>query len=278
MDDHSICSINGKIVDQRQAFLPLSSIEAQYGFGVYENIKVRNNIVYFVKEHIARLIHSATCIGLEHRFSKEKISDHLNAYKNRLNIDSCNLKLILLGEKLPKESRLIIMASSPFYPKREWYRTGVTLKSDKYERFMPQAKTLNMLPSYIFYKNDKRHGHYDSLLIDMSGNVLEGTRTNVFFIEGKNIYHPPTGKILVGVTMMSIKCVLEKYGFKFTEKEIPLSSISKYEGMFLSSTSSKILPICKVDDMSLTIPDSLHEIIKIYNEAVDQCKGRFDLL
>ena len=278
MDDISICSIDGQIVDKKQAVLPLSSIEAQYGFGVYENIKVRNNTTYFVKEHVVRLLHSAICIGLKHNFSKEKISDYLEAYKNRLNIDSCNLKLLLLGGQSPEESRLVIMSFSPFYPKREWYRSGVTLKSYKYERFSPQAKTLNMLPSYIFYKNAKSHGHYDALLTDTSGNVLEGTRTNIFFIDGKNICHPPIEKILEGVTMLSLKVVLTKQGFKFIEKEIPLSSINKYEGMFLSSTSSKILPVRKLDDMVLQIPESHYEIIKIYDEALDRSQGMFDLL
>ena len=63
MDDYSVCSINGQIVDEKLAVLPISSIEAQYGFGVYENIKVRKNIIYFVREHIDRLLHSANRIG-----------------------------------------------------------------------------------------------------------------------------------------------------------------------------------------------------------------------
>jgi len=278
MDDYSVCSINGQIVDEKLAVLPISSIEAQYGFGVYENIKVRKNIIYFVREHIDRLLHSANCIGLGHPFSKEIISRDIQAYKERLNKDSYNLKLLLLGGRSPEETRLVIMAFAPFFPKREWCKSGVTVETQVYERFMPQAKTLNMLPSYIFYKNAKNHGHYDALLIDNDGNVLEGTRTNVFFIEGKNIYHPPFKKILEGVTMMSLKQVLTKHGFKFTEKEIPLKNIGKYEGMFLSSTSSKILPVRKVDDITLSIPDSLHEIIKIYDEALDRSQGKFDLL
>ncbi len=279
MNDFSIFSINGKIVDKKQAILPIDSIEVQYGFGVYENIKVRNKIAYFVYEHINRLTHSGKCIGLEHNFSKEKIFDYIEEYKKRINIDSCNLKLLLLGGRLPVESQLVIMASAPFYPKRDWYRDGITLKSYIHERYMPQAKTLNMLPSYIIYKDAKSLGHYDALLIDNHENVLEGTRTNVFFINDKNIYHPPISKILEGVTMISLKKVLLKHSFKFIEREIPLNAIHKYEGMFLSSTSSKILPVRQVDNMKFeNIAKSIIELSHLYDEALEKCRGDFKLL
>ena len=270
MEKIPICSINGRIVDKNQAVLSLQSIEAQYGFGVYENIKVRKNVVYFVDEHIERLLHSAKCIALSHGFTSSHIYKDLLAYKTALRIDSYNLKLLLLGGKSEKESQLVILAALPKYPKKQWYRDGVSVVSYQHERFMPEAKTLNMLPSYFFYKKAASRGHYDAILLDDKNHVIEGTRTNIFFIKGKKIYHPPIKKILLGVTMMTLKRVLAKNGFNFEEKEVGLKEIIKYDGMMLTSTSSKILPVCKVDDVRMPIPESLRDIIKIYDAALPE--------
>ena len=70
--------------------------------------------------------------------------------------------------------------------------------------------------------------------------------------------------------MMTLKRVLAKNGFNFEEKEVGLKEIIKYDGMMLTSTSSKILPVCKVDDVRMPIPESLRDIIKIYDAALPE--------
>jgi len=42
-----------------------------------------------------------------------------------------------------------------------------------------------MLPSYIAYRDARKAGAYDALLINRQGNVTEGTRTNFFTIKAK---------------------------------------------------------------------------------------------
>ena len=66
-------SRNYEILPMEEAVIPLASVEYSYGFGVYENLKVRNAITYFLNEHMDRLDVSARIIGLEHAFAKKKI-------------------------------------------------------------------------------------------------------------------------------------------------------------------------------------------------------------
>ena len=48
--DFKYFSQNGKILPIEQAVIPISNIEYSYGFGVYENIRISNGTVYFLKE------------------------------------------------------------------------------------------------------------------------------------------------------------------------------------------------------------------------------------
>lgn len=51
--------VNGEIVDAAQAVLPVQDKELQYGFGVYESLRVIQGRVIYVEDHISRLFYSA---------------------------------------------------------------------------------------------------------------------------------------------------------------------------------------------------------------------------
>ena len=66
--DFKYFSKNGELLPVEDAVVPLANIEYQYGFGVYETIRVVHGTPYFLKDHLERLQESARLIGLEHSF------------------------------------------------------------------------------------------------------------------------------------------------------------------------------------------------------------------
>src|SRR3989344_6705149 len=140
---------NGQLIPAAEAKIPVDNIEWTYGFGVYENLKVRNNKIYFVDKHIHRLFESARLIGLEHGFDKKKMKKWIKELKDKNEAASANIKILLIGGKKPN---LYIMTLAPKFLDRNAYTQGVHTITREYERYLPQAKTLNMLPSYLFFR------------------------------------------------------------------------------------------------------------------------------
>ncbi len=255
--------------------MPLSNIEFSYGFGVYENIKVRNGVVYFVKQHLKRLQKSAEIIGLTHPFSNNEIERFIFELLEKLELTregSCNIKMLLIGGTEPQ---LFILALAPHFPDRKLYSVGVKTITIQYERVYPNAKTLNMLPSYLAYKKAKEEECYDALLVNKSGEILEGTRTNFFAIKGRELFTPPADQVLEGVTRQTVIHVAEKIGLTIHEVAIPHAQITEYDGAFLTSTSSKIVPIKQIDEYVLDIPESLRELMQAYYTFLKESKGIF---
>ena len=272
-------SHNGEIKGIEQAVLHIESVEGMYGFGVYETVKVRKNIVYFLPQHIERLLKSARLIDLGHRFSQKQLEDFTTQFIEHLGRVDSNLKLALYGSKSEDTAQLYIIPSAPLFPNRTWYRDGVSLMTYTYERFMPQAKTLNMLASYYIYKKAQQQNNYDALLLDTKGTIREGTRTNVYVMKGKKIYSPPKEDVLEGVTMMSIEKVLAQTEYSIEYREIPFESLSEYDSMFISSTSTKILPVTTIDGKKqYEISPELRALIATYEGALDNCEGKFEKL
>lgn len=267
-------SKNGQILPIQEAVIPLSSIEYAYGFGVYENIRISNGIIYFMKEHLERLAESARIIGLEHQFTGEFISSSINELILKNEVEACNLKILLIGAPRKEDSRLYILCLNPLFPDKKLYRDGVELITYRYERAFPHAKTLNMLQSYLAYRKAKKHGAYDALLLDREGFATEGTRTNFYCINDKKIYSFPESGILPGVTRKALLKIALNNGFELVEKNIKPHDISSYDGAFISSTSSKIIPVRRIDDLTLkSRPDALRELMVLFNSFLEQCGG-----
>ncbi len=253
-----------------EATVPLSNIEYAYGFGVYETIRVVHGKSIFLEEHLERLLKSAEAIGLQHTLTIVRIADWIASLLKKINADTCNLKLLLVGGKSPEEASLIILPLAPLFPDKKLFRDGVSVITVEHERFLPHAKTLNMLPSYLFYRKAKEAKCYDALLVDRNECITEGTRTNILAIKDRTIISPPNKDILEGVMRANVLAVAKKYGYEFHEEAIPLKSIDAFDGFFLTSTSSKILPINKIDDKNIHIPEALRELIKKFDEYLEE--------
>ncbi|MCR4325295.1 MAG: aminotransferase class IV [Patescibacteria group bacterium] len=267
-------SRNGETLPAEQALVPLSDIAYSYGFGVYESLRVAGGIPYFLSDHAERLLSSAEILGLEHALTQDFIAAAVRALVEKNAAKECNVKILLVGAKRAEDATLYIQCLNPLYPDKKIYRDGVHCISVEYERPFPHAKSLSMLRSYLAYRDAKNAGAYDALLIDGEGCVREGTRTNFFCMKDKTLYSPPEEKILLGVTRKAVLKVAADMGFALEERDIKYSDISHYDGAFLTSTSSKILPILSVDDTRMPPPPpDLRQLMEAFGHFLDTCGG-----
>jgi len=265
---------NGELLPMAEATVGLSNIEYQYGFGVYETLRVVNGTPYFVDQHIERLSGSARSIGLEHHFAPEAVRADITALIAKIGPDTYNLKILLVGGKEPV---LSILPLNPLFPDKKLYRDGVVCTTYEYERRFPHAKTLNMLESYLAYRTAREAGAYDALLVDRNGCVVEGTRTNFFCIKGKTLVSPPAEKILLGVTRTILLKVAAQQGYEVVEREIHTQDLSQYEGACLTSTSSGIMPVASIGTYRFgEVPAALKTLMIAFDTFVETCGGRLD--
>ncbi len=269
-------SKNGTLLPFSHATIPLENIAYQYGFGVYETLKLRKGIVYFTQQHTKRLLQSATIIGLQHTWTPQTINLSLQEAIQKNGVENCNLKILLIGGKEAKDAFLYILPLNPLYPDKKLYTRGITAETVCYERFLPNAKTLNMLRSYIYYTKASKHGHYDALFLDKQNNVLEGSRTNFFVIKGTTLVTPPKEQVLEGVTRQTVIAVAKKSGYRVKEEPIPVKTLGNFDCAFLTCTSANIIPLVQIDSLKFPeIPSTVKELMRQYDKFLTESRGIF---
>lgn len=246
--------------------MSVANIEYAYGFGVYETLRVVGGKPRFLADHLARLEKSAQIIGLEHAITLGELQLWIQQLLQAESIDVCNLKILLIGGRTAADAQLYILPLAPLFPDRKLYRDGVATITQHFERPWPQAKTLSMLGSYLAYRQARRANCYDALLINRHGAISEGTRTNFLAVQGRTIVSPPFAEVLDGVIRRHALVVADGLGFRYREAPIMADALDQYDGFFLTSTSTKIMPISRIDERALAIPPALVELVEAFGE------------
>ena len=115
------------------------------------------------------------------------------------------------------------------------------------ERQFPQAKSLSMLLSTLALDEARKHGCWDAILIDRQGELLEGSRSSLYWFDDGQIFSPEPAKILAGLTRQHFIRALEAGGVKVQQGRLMLEDmLQNPRPLVLSSTSIAIQPVKRI--------------------------------
>jgi len=264
------CSLNGRLIPAGEAVIGVDDIDFSYGYGVYETLKVRKKILYFPALHAERLLHSAQIIGLAHGFTAGVLVEWILELARANAMADANIKILCIGGRDAQSARLYIMSLAPLFPNHKLYRDGASAIICRGERAFPAAKTLNMLVSTLAFRQALGAGAYDALLCNRDGLITEGTRTNLFFTDGEAVYTPPADTVLEGVTKLTLGRALGEEGIPLEERPLGEAQLASYEGYFLTSTSTKVMPLTRVAGHEFGVPPLTRRIMTLYDAWLER--------
>ncbi len=259
---------DGQLTDESEAKISIADKGYFFDFAVYSSVKVLQGKIFFPEHHAARLLESAGLLGLEHNFQQEDVVRSMKELVVADQIQDALLRIVLIGDPDNQGGEKLFIFSVgglTFYPDK-LYKEGAKAITFLGERRIPQAKTKDLLMSFIAYRKAKELGALDALLVDPAGNIREGTRSNIFAIKGRVLYTPPSDTVLGGIVRKIILEVAHK-DFEIKETDIALADIKNYEEVFISSTSMNVMPIKQIDDIVFdTDFPKTHEVAKLVKE------------
>ncbi|NRW83701.1 branched-subunit amino acid aminotransferase/4-amino-4-deoxychorismate lyase [Clostridium beijerinckii] len=139
------------------------------------------------------------------------------------------------------------------------------------ERENPNAKIINDTFRERVNKEIKDNNAYEAILVDSNGHITEGSRSNIFMVKGNKLLTSPVKAVLPGVTRGEIIDIANKVGVEVEEVEYKYSDIDKLDGMFISGTSPKILPIKTVNSINFNADNNLiRKLMKEYDDEIEK--------
>ena len=219
---------------------------------IYEVIRLTDGHPQFLPEHFTRLENSLGSIGMAVPFTCEKLAESIRTLAEEGQILNHNLKL-----EVDVTGHSILYMNPTHYPSADQYAQGVRTDLFHGERKNPNVKMMDQALRDATDAAIRDQGLYEVILVDRNGQITEGSRSNIFFIKGGQVYTSPLHQVLPGVTRGKILEILHGRGVTVHETAISASEIASFEAAFISGTSPKVLPIASIGDVRFDVDEPL---------------------
>ena len=253
--------VDGEYVDSDAAQLPVDDLAVLRGYGIFDFTRTYGGRPFRLDAHLQRLQRSAELILLELPLSVAEIRDVTletlarNGYPGR---GEARLRLVVTGGDSPDDvtpagnSRLVALVRPFAAQPAERYREGVGVVTQRQERRMPEAKTIEYVSAILAQRRARQAGAVEAIYVNQRGQALEGTTTNLFaVIDGRLV--TPGDEILYGVTREAV-LELAEGRMPVERRALPLEEVLRADEVFITSSSKEVCPVRQVDDTVIGPP------------------------
>ncbi|MCM3739618.1 D-amino-acid transaminase [Oceanobacillus luteolus] len=247
----------GSFMHKDKLKYPFEERGLQFGDGVYEVIRIYRGKYYLLEEHIDRLYRSLSEIKINFPHDRDDFIHILESLltKNEMKMDGKVYLQVTRGSAprnhiFPQNTEPNVYAYiEPAARNMKEMENGVCAITHPDIRWsFCHIKSLNLLPNLLAKQEANENGCYEAIL-HKDGTVTECSSANVYFVKNGNIYtHPKTNGILHGCVRIAVERFAENLEIPFIEDAYHVGDIKDADEVFLSSSTSEITPIVKVDD------------------------------
>jgi branched-subunit amino acid aminotransferase/4-amino-4-deoxychorismate lyase len=202
--------------------------------------------VFAEQAHLQRLEHSAQLLGLPLPVDRPTLHRWIAAVLDANQAHSANLRLFVVGGEGTTPATVFIWPERPPAYPGHFYTTGATAITFEGRRFLPQAKSLNNLVSYMARRQAQALGAHEALLLDV-GYLSEGSNSNLFAVLDGEVATPPAVEVLSGVTRDLLVTLAAAHGRPIREAPLAVGDVARWSECFITSSSRHVMPITSID-------------------------------
>jgi len=257
--------IDGEYYEEDDAKISVLDHGFLYGDGVFEGIRAYNGKVFRLQEHIDRLYNSARAILLDIPLKKEEMMENILNCLRKNNLNDAYIRVVVTRGKGDlgmdpsscKRASIVIIAKEWGALYGDLYDKGlnavtVSIRRNSYESMPPGIKSLNYLNNILAKVEAKIKGGDEAIILDINGNIAEGSGDNIFIVKDNVIYTPKTTTNLKGITRdIVIKIAEGKFGYTVIEEFFSLFELYTADEIFITGTAAEIAPIVMVDGRTI---------------------------
>lgn len=218
------------------------------GESLYEVIKIIDGVSIFFEEHMDRLKRSVRLSGVSAEIPEEEILADINRLIRANDCGRINVKIVL--SRVMEKHHLLVYFILTEYPGVDAYSKGVRTILFPGERETPNVKTLKDSFRDRVRAALEAASAYEALLLDDTGDITEGSRSNLFFLRNDRLYTPPGQRVLLGVTRQKVMAICRSNGIDVAEQCIQQNDLPDIEGAFITGTTVDVLPVAAIGDLN----------------------------
>ncbi|WP_461204536.1 aminotransferase class IV [Clostridium sp. DL1XJH146] len=239
---------------------------------VYEVIRIINGVPLFWESHFDRFQASIRGRNFDIDTNRQYFKSIIIKTILANNFNDGNIKIVY--NIINREYFAFFIRHD--YPQMKLYYSGVDVSLLQLKREDPSIKLVKNYYKKTTTEYRKKTNTYEVILYDENGDITEGSRSNVFFIKENIIYSAPSTRVLIGITLQKIYEICKTFDIQIVEKTINKRDLNKYDSIFLTGTSTKVLPVKSIEKNYFDINNKvLNTLIREYDNLVENYLYKF---
>jgi aminodeoxychorismate lyase len=255
--------LNGQFVSEREAVVSVLDRGFLYGDGLFETLRVIGGRPFRWAQHWSRLQAGAVFLKIALPFSSPVLLEAAGKLVRENQLPDAILRLTISRGIGPRgysprgagsptvAMTLHAAAERATQTVARWRLVTSSFRLPANEP-LAQFKTCNKLPQILARAEADAAGADEALLCNTDGHVVEGSSSNLFWIQDNQVCTPPlAGGILPGVTRAAVIEVCETLNIAVRETNISAKDLHEAQGVFVSLSTAGIAEAASLDGQQL---------------------------
>jgi len=263
--------LNGALVPESQALIPVFDRSVQYGDAVYDAARTFGHRPFRVREHIERLYRSCAYTRMPLRMTPEEME------KRTLEVVDHNVALLgpddddmiwwSVTRGLSSPTRVVTASAEatviiytfpvPFGAFARGVSEGVRVVTASTRRTPPQcldprakiSNKMNHVLADLEVKGADPEAY--SLMLDLEGHIAENSGGNFFLVRDGVVHTPGAHTFLEGISRAAILELAAGAGLPVVTGNVGVYDAVTADEAFLTATSYSILPVARINGVPL---------------------------
>lgn len=256
--------LNGNLVPDTAATVSVFDRGFAYGDSLIETLKILNGRPVFFAEHFQRLTRAMGLAAFEAVLDSDTLMNQALSLAEANDVSDGRLRIqlsrgtptVAAGVDPAPELTPTLLLTAESFPgySEELYREGVkcvTVAANR-GRYAP-LKSGSLLPTIMARREAALAGAWEALFTSGHGRLLEGSFTNIFFLEsGKLLTAGEDEPLLAGVVREKLIGIAEDLGIEVELRAPKLYELAREkDAAFLTNSLLGVCPVREIDGMSL---------------------------
>lgn len=256
----TIFSINGRIVPESEAVVPVTDRGFLYGDGLFETLHAYGPTLFRLGEHLDRMERGFATLGFEHTPPRKQLQHWLQEAVAAGGFSETNVRLTITRGSGPRGpstkgtfTPFVALMASAYHPRPETdYTRGVTAILASFRRqessIIATLKTTAYIEQIFARREADAAGVDEALLLNNSGLVCEGSASNITVVKQGTVIAPDPKLVgaLPGTAQVVALELAATLGLPVTRAALGPWDLKECDEAFLSGSLRELTPLVKI--------------------------------
>jgi branched-subunit amino acid aminotransferase/4-amino-4-deoxychorismate lyase len=260
--------LNGAIVEEADAALPVRDRGFLFGDGLFETMRIADARVHLRERHLARMSRGADLLG----FDLPPLAELRSALDRTIaanGASACVARLTVTrgvggapGAE-PEEPPTVLITLRPLLQSRESIRLISLATPQPPLLGTERIKSTSYLGYVLAAREAVARGADEGVMVDAEGWVTEGSVSNIFVVRAGQVLTPPLSLgVLAGIARGRVIELARELSLEVREELFGIDDLRASQGCFITNAARGVVAVGSIDDVALGEPDEITLLLR----------------